>query len=177
MINEQGVIATDAAALPQNGTVTVALSSGVRVSATMKKLDAAGGLALLQGATSSEEKRVEWKPMRIAKSGLSVGKTVVGIAGRTATRIGTGVVIALPEGQGLGSTTPHIVETNIPGTAVSFGSPLIDANGELQGISTATSRGISESAFLAASSILMHTSGTTDDAGAKKPDENTKDPA
>ncbi|MBI5456913.1 trypsin-like peptidase domain-containing protein [Candidatus Kaiserbacteria bacterium] len=152
VVSEGGVIATDAASLPASGTLVVSTEDGQRLSGTLISSDAKSGLALLQGATSTAEGLVTWKSAILSESKQSLGETVFTISGRTATRIGDGIVTAL--GSSETGTAEDIVETNIPVGSVAFGSPLVNMNGQIVGISTTVSRALSENAFGAASIIL-----------------------
>ena len=74
-----------------------------------------------------------------------------------------------PEGETTGEETagPRIAEASIPAGSIAYGSPFINNNGEIVGISTTVSRAVSESAFLASKSIILYTTGTKA-AGEKK---------
>jgi S1-C subfamily serine protease len=147
VVSESGVIATDAASLPASGTLIVSVGDQ-RLSGTLISSDATSGLALLQGATSTAEATLAWKSATLSESKQSLGETVFTISGRTATRIGDGIVTALASSDN--GSAEDIVETNIPVGSVAFGSPLVNMKGEIVGISTTASRLVSENAFGAA---------------------------
>ncbi len=152
VFKDDGTILTDNATLPA-GAIFVARADGQRATATRAQSDEATGLALLQGATTTSDGQVlTWNPAKVANSSSSLGKSVVAVSGKTSTRIGDGIVTALPEGD-----AKQIIETNIPTGAIAFGSPLINSDGELEGISTSVSRLQSENSFLASSAIIVYT--------------------
>ncbi len=152
VFKDDGTILTDSATLPA-GTIFVARADGQRATATRAQSDEATGLALLQGATTTAEgQSLSWNAVRIAGGESSLGKSVVAVSGKTSTRIGDGIVTALPE-----EDAKQILETNIPSGAIAFGSPLINSDGELEGISTSVSRAQGENSFLASRAIIMYT--------------------
>ncbi len=152
VFKEDGTILTDSATLPV-GSIFVTRADGRRATATLAISDEATGLALLQGATTtSDGQALSWSLIKIAGGESSLGKSVVAVSGKSATRIGDGIVIALPEGE-----AKRIMETNIPTGAIAFGSPLINSDGELEGISTSVSRAQSENSFLASEAIILYT--------------------
>lgn len=166
VIKGDGTIATDAATLPGSGAISVARSDGIKVSAKFVSSDATMGLALIQGATSTSEGPLSWSAARLADASPTLGKVVVGISGKEAMRIGDGIVTALSnEGDAKGGT---YVETNVPSGAIAYGSPLVNADGVVEGLSTGSSRLRSENTFLASSVILLYTA-PKEPAEAEKP--------
>jgi S1-C subfamily serine protease len=81
-----------------------------------------------------------------------LGETVVMIAGESNPWIGSGLISSLVPATG---STGALVKTDISGDNVLFGSPLIDTDGNLVGISTEVSRSSSGSAFIPVSAISM----------------------
>lgn len=169
IIGDDGTIVTDTAALPASGSVVVAMDSGERVGGQLISSDASSGIALLQGATSTEKGPVLWKSVPLASQKQSLGETVISISGRAATRVGDGIVTALEKGVSEGAS--ETIETNIPVGSVAFGSPLVNMRGEVTGISTTASRLLSENAFLTSQSIITYTMKADD------PGDAAKDPA
>ncbi len=152
VFKDDGTILTDSATLPA-GSIFVARADGQRATATRAQSDEATGLALLQAATTTVDGQpLSWSPVKVAHSDSALGKSVVAISGKISTRIGDGIVTALPEGD-----SKLFVETNIPTGAIAFGSPLINSDGELEGISTSVSRAQAENSFLASAAIIVYT--------------------
>lgn len=165
VIKEDGLILTDVSALPGAGALVITRESGDTVSGATLGRDEKSGLALIQGATSTENGAVSWKPAKVAGKSSSLGETVISVFGRSITRVGNGILTTAPSSDKDGLS---IVETNIPASSVVFGSPLINIDGEIEGISTAVSRATSESAFLASPTIIVYTSGTKAEGGASQ---------
>lgn len=162
VIDGNGVIATDAAALPSTGTILVGLSAGARVTATVRSSDLTSGLALLQAATSSEDnKSLDWKAAPIAGTKPVLGETVVGISGKAATHIADGIITALPDSADA-TSSPKMIETNLAEATITFGSPIINVDGEVVGISTSGSRSAAAGTFLSSLSILSYNSKPAD---------------
>lgn len=168
VVSKDGTIATDAAVLPASGSVIVALQGGTKVPGTFISSDAASGLALLQGATSTAEGDIAWKSASFSASEPVLGETVISISGRTATRLADGIVTVLspqnPEASG-----PSIVEVSILAGSIAYGSPFINNSGEIVGISTTASRAVAEGAYLASKSIILYTTGTKAEDAGKDP--------
>lgn len=167
VLKDDGTILTDTATIPA-GAISIARADGTRVAGILLKSDESTGLSLVQGATSTAEGTLTWSAVKISSVAPTLGKAVVAVSGKTSTRIGDGIVTALAEPQSE-KDTKRIVETNIPVGAIAFGSPLINSDGELEGVSTAVSRTQSENAFLASAAIIMYTSSTppSDEANAQ----------
>ena len=156
VVNANGTIVTDSATLP-SGVITVVRSDGVRVSGTSKSSDSSIGLTLIEVPTTiGEGKSSEWKPAKLANKEPPLGKAIVAISGKDSTRIGEGIVtaLAIPADE---ADMERNLETNVPVGAIAFGSPLVDADGQILGISTSVSRSLSENAFLASTAIIMYT--------------------
>lgn len=159
VFKDDGTILTDGASLPA-GSITVARADGRRATATVVSSDERTGLALIQGATTtSGGESILWQAAKVTVAGPALGKSVVAVSGKTSTRIGDGIVTALPDADE--GDMKRIVETNIPVGAIAFGSPLVNSDGELEGISTSVSRAQAENSFLAADAIIMYTTPTT----------------
>ena len=69
---------------------------------------------------------------------------------QTINRIGDGIITALSPQVSAGD----FIETNVPESVILMGSPLIDTNGSVVGLSTGASRGESGSSFVSVSALL-----------------------
>lgn len=143
VLDSQGSVVTDSEAVT-NSDYVVALSDGSRVRMFVNGRDAASGFAFLLPATTSET-TVNWKPASIASNRVVLGSSVVALIGKTVARIAPGVVSAMPK--------EMVIDTTIPAESILAGSPIINADGNIIGISTSMSRDIGESSFV--SSILL----------------------
>jgi hypothetical protein len=150
--DKDGLIVTDAAILPESGVVSVKQSDGTMAGAALVSREE-GGVALLQDSATTTEDARTWTPAKFASGKPSLGAVVIGISGRSSTRIGDGIITTLPDNAGT-TTAPAILETNVPSGAIAFGSALVNVNGEIEGISTLTSRAAAENAFIAAETIM-----------------------
>jgi S1-C subfamily serine protease len=167
IVKDDGTIVTDAAVLPATGPVMVSRADGVRATSSIVSRDADTGLALLQGATSTAEGPLAWHAAQLSDRAPTLGKVVVGISGKDAMRIGDGIVTAIPAAEG--EKTGRFLETNVPSGAIAYGSPLVNADGWIEGISTSASRAQSENAFLASSVIIVYTTPREVPAETEKP--------
>lgn len=160
VIDSDGNIIADSTTLGGASSVTVALSGGAHTRATTVSKDDSTGIARLRAAdTTNEGVAVEFIPATISTDTSALGQTIVVLSGRTIPRIADGIVTALvPRGEG---STP-VVDTNVSPDFISQGSPLVDTQGNLVGVSTQVSRASSQGAFMPVS--FLAASGETDPA-------------
>jgi hypothetical protein len=149
VLDTSGTIVTDAGAMGNASNALVSLS-GLPVSdnigANVTTRDVSTGLVFLGIATSTQSTSTPaWIPIGIPAAPANLGQTVVLLAGESTSWIGNGLISSLPQSS---SGMPPLVKTNIPGDNVLYGSPLIDTDGNLIGISTSISRESSGSAYL-----------------------------
>ncbi len=157
VVAKSGLIVTDLSILPEAGSkIFVATNNSGLLPASVLSRGNSNSLSLLQGATTTPSGKMTWRSAVISSAPLALGQTVVSIAGKSATRIDSGVV-SLVASLGTGDKAPRdLIDTNIPHDSIGAGSPLINADGELVGISTYASRTAGEGGFLASSAILLH---------------------
>lgn len=152
VLDASGTVATDIGALGGSSNAVVALSDGSRVQASVVTRDAAAGFAYLATATTTADgKRALWTPIATAGAHSTLGETVVVLSGNTVARIQDGIITSIIPASG---GTPQVINTSIPESAIMFGSPLIDTNGELVGVSTEASQASSASGFIPAIALL-----------------------
>jgi S1-C subfamily serine protease len=144
VLDSKGLIVADGSTMSASDYV-VALSDGSRLPVGIDTKDADTGLAFLKPATTTEP-AIGWKPAPIASDRVVLGSSVVALIGKTAARIALGVVTAMPE--------ETIMDTTIPSESILFGSPLMNADGNIVGISTSASRDVAESGFVSATILL-----------------------
>ncbi len=149
IIDNAGIIVTDAEPLGDRSDVSVVLPDGMRVRGFVVRRDNDNGMAFIQSATTTADKAVSYTPARIAVTQAVLGQSVVALSGRTSTRIAPGVITAfMPVGGG------HIIDTNISADALLKGSPIINTEGALIGVSTSASRASSQQGFVPATVLL-----------------------
>lgn len=144
ILDSKGSIVSDSSVL-WGSDYTAALSDGTRVRVFVKARDKESRFAFLQPATSTDS-NPKWAAAAIAGDRLVLGGTIVGLAGKTVSRIIPGVVTAM-----LGDT---VVDTNIDSNAILPGSPIINTDGNIVGVSTGESRASSPSAYTSAVLLL-----------------------
>ena len=146
VIDSGGGIVSDVEALGEVTEVEVTLKDGSRVRATVSTKKDESGFVFLQATSTSGKTNIEWRPAGISSDRVVLGQTVVALAGKSITRIASGIVTAVPsEGR---------IDTDILSTTILFGTPLINTNGDVVGISTNISREDSASGFVAASLLI-----------------------
>lgn len=157
VVAKSGLIVTDLAILPEaGGNLFVATNSSGLLPASVLSRGSSNSLSLLQGATTTQESKVMWRPAIISSAPLSLGQTVVSIAGKNTTKVDGGIVSAVSSLTSGEKAPRDLVDTNIPADSIGAGGPLINTDGELVGISTHSSRSVATGGFLASSAILLH---------------------
>lgn len=150
VIGNGGLIVSESLAVEGAGGAVVALSDGRRAWGSFIAKDAASGTMTLQGATSTDAGPIAWQSISVDATSPVLGETVVAVAGRTASRISSGIITALPNTE---ADTAAVFETSIGESDIMAGSPLINTNGELVGMSTSASRAEAKRGFLPASAL------------------------
>ncbi len=152
IMDSSGTMLIDNAAIDDRAEAIVSLPDGTRVRAFVVERDAKRGIAYLRTSTTTEaeaKKPIVWKPVSIATDKPVLGATVVALSGKTVARIASGLVAALLQGD-----NGSVIDTNIAENSIMAGSPLVDTNGNLVGVSTGVSRSSSEQGFIAAAELL-----------------------
>lgn len=151
VLDASGALAADGSAL-ESGDATAELSDGSHVHASVSSRDASSGIAYLQaGTTTTEGKAVHWSPIVVSTAHPVLGETVVALSGRTVPRIAAGIITALFPAKGEG---PQAIDTDISADSIVSGSPLVDTDGSLIGVSTGTARASSPSGFVSAAALI-----------------------
>lgn len=152
VLDTNGTVATDADALGDETEATVDLSDGTSVRVFVRQRDLGAGIAYMVPATSTPSSH--WVPAVVSTQHVVLGQSVVALSGKTIPRIGSGLVVALIA-SGNASTSPQILETNIAADSIMPGSPIIDTQGVIVGLSTGLSRHASASDFMSASALVQ----------------------
>jgi S1-C subfamily serine protease len=152
VIDASGTIATDISALADSPDATLTLSNGTSVRAFVTSRDSASGLLYLTPATSSAATLPNWTPATLTTSDPDLGESVVALSGDQIPQIGEGLVTRIVPADSTAST-PKVISTDIPAGSIMPGSPVIDTNGNVVGVSTGVSRASSPSGFIPA--LLM----------------------
>lgn len=150
VLDVEGVIISDAAGFElgrENATATFSDGSSQKLAARGR--DTKNNLIFFTATTASTT--VIYVPAVLDKGHVSLAQTVVALIGKTAPRIASGLVVAFVE-----STTESpvsMITTNIDATFIAPGTPLINTDGALVGMSTGSSRSIDGSTFVPISAI------------------------
>jgi hypothetical protein len=147
-----GTMLADASAVGGQSDMTAVFSDGTRLTALPGSSDDNTGVAFLRPATTTvADKPYDFKPASLATGQAVLGESVILLSGKTVARIADGLVTALvPHGE----NKYQIIDTNISPGIVIAGSPLVNTEGVLIGVSTGISRASSEGGFIP-SSVLM----------------------
>lgn len=151
VIDSNGTILTDAQSIDDRSEVIVVLPDSTRVRTFVVRIDRDNGFVFLQQSTTTAAvaKPIAWVPAKIATNQIVIGESVLALSGKSTTRLATGVVTALvPAGGG------QVIDTNIATEALLSGSPLVDTQGALIGVSTSASRASSPQGFIPAVVLL-----------------------
>ena len=154
ILDSSGAIASDSDMMGDNADAQVALSDGTRVRAFVIARDSVSGIAFLQPATTTTAgKEPVWKPAAVAIQKPVLGQIVIAFSGKTITRIADGIVTALIPRESADASRLWIIDTNISADTILPGGVLANTDGEVVGISTGVSRGISIGGFV--SSVVL----------------------
>src|SRR3989344_532885 len=150
VVEASGTIATDAAALGDSSDIIAELSAASHVRVAISRQSADTGLAFLSASTTTnaEGKPLVWTPITVSAQNPTLGESVVMMAGKTVARIADGIITSI-----IPSGSLQVIDTSILADSIMAGSPLIDTNGTLVGISTSAARAASLTGFLSASAL------------------------
>lgn len=149
VLDSSGTIVADSSSISDSDAI-IARADGTRVRALVSNRDKVTGLTLLRAATSSEDKSLVWTAALVQTGQAVLGQSVVSLSGKSISRIASGLVTAMLTSEG----GAPIIDTNVDVGSILDGSPLIDTEGNLIGVSTAIARASSASGFIAASALL-----------------------
>jgi hypothetical protein len=154
VMDNSGTIIVDQAILGDNADALVELQGTMRVRGFVTARSDVTGVAYIAAATSTDQGPISWKAAQFAANRPPLGQTVVLISGRSANRVAQGLVTNLPPEVGGISQ----IETDLSKDVIIPGSPIIDADGTVVGVSTKVSRTSEVSGFIAAASLLPQAS-------------------
>lgn len=153
VVDASGTIVSDADMFGEGDVAVAELASGARVRVSLTSQDATSAVAYFDSATSTiEGKSPVWNPMAISGVHPALGTTVISLAGKSATRVGAGIVTTLIAS--LSEEGPQVIDTDVEVDAILAGSPLITTEGTLLGLRTGVARAASPTGFVSAS-VLM----------------------
>ena len=159
VLDQTGTIVADGASIGESAEAQVSAANGMNVRGFVSNRDPSSGLVLLKTATTTDDgKPATWSPATIAVTHQVLGATVVMLSGKSSTRIQDGIVTALSPVDT--SDTPPIIDTSIDQSMIMYGSPLINTDGDIVGVSSSVSRASSPSGFISATTVIKQASAT-----------------
>jgi len=150
IINSSGLVITDESALGEDSDANIKRADGSITRAFVTDRDKTHGIAYLTQATSSTVASLG-DPATLSTTAVKLGDMIVALGGSTVDRIRAGYATTLLSAQDTGSVP--VIETDIPHQGILPGTPLIDATGNLIGLSTGVSRTVGGSSFVPVSAF------------------------
>lgn len=150
IINSSGLVITDESALGEDSDANIKRADGSVTRAFVTDRDKAHGIAYLTQATSSTVASLG-DPATLSTTAVKLGDMIVALGGSTVDRIRAGYATTLLSAQDTG--TVPVIETDIPHQGILPGTPLIDATGNLIGLSTGVSRAAGGGSFVPVSAF------------------------
>jgi len=158
VMTTSGTIAADSSALGDDADAVAELPNSSQVRLFVIARDAATGIAYLSpSADAAGATPPSWKPATLAARRAVLGQTAVALSGRTTVRLGIGAITSAEALSASAKEGPQILGTNIKESDILGGSPLMDTDGAILGVSTAVSRASSPQAFISAQAIVIPT--------------------
>ena len=154
IITGDGLVAVDASVLGESADATLELSGGLRVRGFVQARDIATGIAYIAAASSTEKGPIIWTPARLFSSKPALGQGVILISGKSAARVAQGLVTSFASLGGEEVAT-QVLETDLSKDGILPGSPIIDTQGQVLGISTSASRAVDDSGFIPGSVLHL----------------------
>ena len=146
VLNGSGLIAVDEGSLGEAADAMIELSGGLRIRGFVQARDKENGVAYIVAASSTDNGPITWTPVKISSGKPSLGQSVILISGKSAARVAQGLITTLsPLG---GGKETQVIETDLAKDGILSGSPIIDTQGQLLGISTSVSRAVDDSGFI-----------------------------
>jgi len=154
VVEASGTVATDASILSSSGDALVELPNSSYVHASITTRDSVNGVAYLAPATTTTEGKTPiWTPVSLASQNPTLGEAVVALSGNTVARVADGIITSvIPNSDPTGLQS--VVDTSISASSIMSGSPLIDTDGNLIGLSTGSSQTVSSSGFVPTSILI-----------------------
>ncbi len=156
VMDDTGTIIADSGSVGDAKEASIALSGGLRIHGTVAASNKTTGVVHILGATSTKDGPVLWKPAQFASGKPSLGQTIVLVSGKSAARVAHGLVSAVTPLSAENPEGTMLIETDLAKDGIISGSPIIDTDGTVVGVSTSISRSSDSSGFIPASALLPH---------------------
>jgi S1-C subfamily serine protease len=163
VVDVSGVIAADSWAVGEGGSAAIGLADGSRVRAFVTSRDKDAGVSYLQATTTKDVEKPSWTSATLSSAQPVLGQTVFMLSGKTVARIGDGIIEALMQDEEpAASPSSLVIDTNISEDAITAGSPLVNTDGHVVGISTYVSRATAPGGFLSAGALMKKEAAKAD---------------
>lgn len=157
VLDDKGSIIVDASSLGDETDPVIMFQDGSRVGSFVAWRHQGAGTALLRPATTTVDGvALTFTPAKLSVTRPTLGQTTVALSGKSVPRIADGLVTAVIQ---LAEGGELIVDTNISRELILAGSPLINTDGAIIGVSTSVSRTASQGGFMSSSSLVAEGSG------------------
>ena len=150
VMDASGMIVADSGILGDGSEAFASLPDGTRLRANVTARNSSVGLVFL-AATTTGEKKIEWVPAKFSADNPTLGESVIALSGKSTNRVAQGIVTALVKSGGT------IIDTDISTGSILSGSPLVNLDGTIIGISTLPSREVSPTGFVPSRLLLTDT--------------------
>ena len=148
VVDASGTVVADIGALGEEADAQLQLPDGTMVHSFVTSRDTTSGLLDLTPGSSTAQ--VTWTPATLAPIDPALGENVVVLSGEKVPEIAAGFVTLIVPSD---ATDPETIGTDIDPAFIMSGSPLIDTDGNVIGVSTGISRASLPSAFIPASDM------------------------
>lgn len=147
VLTKSGNIVIDSKMLGDATDAEVVQSGGQHIKVSVTRIDADNGFTYLLAATSTADGKPSlWTPASLSSGKLSLGQTVFTVSGKTGSHVADGIL----------SSLDTLVDTSISADSITPGSPLIDTDGNVVGMSTGVARDASATGFMTAAVISIN---------------------
>ena len=135
IVDSSGTVATARSIFSEGLTYTAVTPMGDEVSFKILNLESKSPVALLQ--LSAKKDGPKFSQARLSDpGGLKLGQSVIALSGESRTEVAIGIVSGFERENESATSTITIIQSNIEGSGVLPGSPLINIFGEVIGIRT-----------------------------------------
>jgi S1-C subfamily serine protease len=159
IVDATGMIVTDTATLGGMTDANIKRANGSYVHVIVTKRDDMHSIAFLALASTSTDPSSFGIPATFSSKALALGDRAIAIEGSAVTRIQPGFITALPTATDTRAVA--VIETDIPKSGIVSGTPIINIEGAIIGISTEVARTIAENDFVPATVFTAQTSHGT----------------
>lgn len=156
VLDGSGIVAADSSALGDDADAVAELPNSSHARLFVVARDSATGIAYLSpSADAAGATPPSWKAATLSTVRALLGQSAIALSGRTTVRLGIGAITSAEALSASAKDGPQVLGTNIKESDILPGSPLMDMDGAILGVSTAVSRASSPQAFISAQAIVI----------------------